>query len=493
MSKRIGLMVGSLILLRSLGASAESYTYHPRTVMVLGHGFEPNNLSDPKMACLDFAVEPAPGEPAALESTLETYVVHDVNQLKTILKVDVRVEASYLTQKASAGFKLETEQMFRRDSITLMVVSRSEYGKLVLKPKGLTPLAAEILRNRPGEFASECGTHLVKMVQRGTMVAVFLTITDLTEEQKRKLETRLEAGGSSGAFSAEAKAGFDDILERSLASHSVRIQAISTGGEGAADFEKLIRNFDSLGKVYEGISEFMKRFGAANAAPIAFHTGPFGFGFEPGLRIWDQQRQKRLARLADRYAEVELLIRDIEQVLKPSDPRSPQLDAQWRRDLERSGAELDAYHDRIANAHRDCMATRALEKCVLPAFANPVAKVPEMPPVPVMLATPSGPSRRATDLEVTGFELISIQLYIGRELVSELALASPPKPGIPVEVPLDRFWQVRKGRIRGSIAGTAVLRDRYGRKTSYVFFRAIHSEQGSFQPYHQTFSRKGEL
>jgi hypothetical protein len=498
-TKISGVLAFGLTLSIGLGtgvARAEDesyYSFHPRSILSLGNGFSPNNMTEVKLRCLDFRAEPAAGESGALDSTLNTYMVNDSSTMKTLLGIDVKIEASYLTAKASAGLTLNTDQMFKSDSATMMILAKSEYGRLVMLDPKLTAYAESLRRTDPGAFARECGTHLVKMIRRGAMVAVFVTITNLTEEQKQKLRIDVEASGSSGAASAKMKFGFEQALERSRASNSVRTQIISTGGPGISGLASLVEKMswspDSLKQIEDAVAQFMREFSKENPAPIGFYTAPFGFGVIDAPDLWGRRLQNRLISLAERFTELEAKALDIKHVLNPEDPRHASLSADQISTVERALVQTDDAIDLVADAHKACMVEHKLEACKTPQYSIADYFVPAMPARPVLEAL-QNPRVGVSNLRIQGTALSKVKVFLNDTKILEEEII----PGLEKkEVDLAFFWQSRRSRVRGIVSGQVVIEDRYGRSTTYVFFRAIHTEGGSIEPLSQTFSPEGRL
>jgi hypothetical protein len=481
----------------SAGDGENYFSYHPLNPMHLGGGFVPGDLTRPKKECVTFKPEFAAGEKGALATTLSSRLIHDENELRETMGIDVRVEASYLTASASASLKLDTSRMFRRDSVTLMISAQSEYGRMVMKDLALTEYAEKLLRAGGGDIEKECGTHLVLQVRTGAKLAVFVTLSNLTETQRNALQAGAEAGGSSGAFSAKMSANFQRVFETSSASNSVNVQVASTGGEGFEGLGKVVEAMvwqpDSLAKIQSAVADYMKTFGPQNPAPIGFHTAPLGFGYIPGERLWDIKLEKRLIALAETYHRLDDQMAEIRQVLKSEDPRHILLTQADRAALEALLEELDAYQDEIANAHKQCMIAPDLKTCTGPKAHYAEYPVPPLPARPSLLANPSKPAVLDTDLEVVGDSVSSVKVILNQTPITELKVPAGVAPGQPVRVSLSRFWQARKSRIRGVVSGLVVIKDLYGRATTYVFYRALHSEQGSVDPSWEKYSREGDL
>ncbi len=493
-----GLAALSASTLNHARAEEEYYSYHPRSILTLGGGFTPSNMSEAKLKCVDFTAVPAPGESAALSTTMNTYFVSSSSKLKSIMGIDVKIEASYLTSKANAGLQLDTERMFKSDSVTLMVLAQSEYGRMLMDQPKLTPYAESLWKTRPEDFEKECGTHLVRMIRRGAMIAVFVTLTNLTEEQKNKItvEAGFEARGE--VASATLKSKFQDQMERSHASNSVRTQVISTGGEGISSLADMVRLMtlqpDSLDKIEAAVGQFMKTFTAANPAPIGFYAAPFGFGITPGKFVWEHRRQKRLGILADHYGELDAKLDDIRHLLMPEDPRHAGLTTTQVAGFTRVADQLEEALNVVADSHKACMVERSLKACQMPQYELDAHVVPPMPARPTLLALPSSPRIDERDLEVQGQAVSRVRVYLNDTKIVDQQIADlGPTVNGTHRIDLDFFWESRKSRIRGIVTGQVVIDDRFGRSTTYRFFRAAHSEFGSSGPLHETFSRAGRL
>ena len=63
----------------------------------------------------------------------------------------------------------------------------------------------------------------------------------------------------------------------------------------------------------------------------------------------------------------------------------------------------------------------------------------------------------------------------------------------PILVPLEKYWGIWKGAVRGGFVGAVRMTDDYGRKTVRVFHRGLYPASGSSVPVYDYYSRTGEL
>jgi hypothetical protein len=498
-SKNAGMVLFPMLGLLALAGIARAddpgyYDFHPMSILSLGMGYSPNDLSDAKYKCVNFTEYTA--EPGSLETNFSGYFVFNSSQLKNVLKIDAKVDASYMSFKGGMTFNFSDEGISKSDSATLVVRAFTEYGRKMMQDPKLTEEAKATLESGDMKrFEKDCGSRIVAIERRGAMVAAIITISNLTQQQKASLGLEVTASGSGMVASFEARSKFEKLMESGSSGTNVRVQVVSTGGKGFSELGELVKGFqaapDSLVKIETALTEFIKSFGPDNAAPIGYHTRAMGWGFDPnGIDLWGEEKQRLLTKLVTAYRANEQTGATLANILEGADPRAKVITPELRAKYEEVAPVIEDYMGKLAETHRGCRKTQQAVNCRLPAPKPERVFIPELPPAPMLLATPFLPGARYSDVEVRGDSVAVIEVLLNGK---PIAVVSPAAPTVPTLVTLDKYWGIWKGAVRGGYVGALRITDDYGRKTVRVFHRGLYLPSGDATPVYDLFSRGGDL
>lgn len=378
------------------------YSYHPRSPLALGKGFSPARLEEPKPQCVKgTAPDPAPG---AINTTYESYLVFDSQQLKEVLKLDARIDASYLSFSASASFNYKYSSMFSANSLTFVVQAESEYRpRHFLPPHELEGFVQAIVKS-PGALTvagavyQACGTHIALVERRGASVAALLTITGMTQQERTEIAASLEGKGTAAVASGSVSVHWSREIEKASKSGRLDIRVLATGGGGIEKLSGLVSatlgkpdtsTAESTQSVVEALGKalanYLESAGAIHAAPLGYHVTRLSdlfpqFG-KPSLL--EDQRMRRVSQVVERHREIDALRSSALSILEGLDPRSPLLSNAERVALEATVSQFDAHLDELASLHESCRdAATKLTDCRLPGLPQWNASVPPFPPPP---------------------------------------------------------------------------------------------------------------
>jgi hypothetical protein len=392
LQRTAGLLLGLLVQLPLYADSGDPkyYAFYPTSVMSLGKGFSPKDLTEAKLPCL--VVEPTPLESGALGTEATIQVVSNAQQLREALTLDANVDVSALLFKGNAHYNFSQENMFSSRDISLVIKFSTEYGRIGIKSYTESTRAAQLLHD--GDLPTlkdECGTHVVLIEHRGASVAAIVTMKDSDTTQKSKYTGSLSAGMNLGALSGSMSASVSGDLDRAAHDRRLAIQVVSTGGDGFGALKALVatdvESQDQVfAKIQKALGDYIGTFNASNAAPIGFSVGPM-----PGLAaaetdLWNIDKQRRLAALVDEYRKYDATETDIKRILNGGDPREQVYSATDLARVPQIESDVSRYLNRLAGIHAKCKASTVstLDSCRVPTS--------ERPHIPAFLKPISEPS-----------------------------------------------------------------------------------------------------
>jgi hypothetical protein len=262
------------------------YGFYPKSVLSLGAGFDPNDLSQGKLRCIEFEI--APDEVGALTTEFAELLVRNSTQLKSALNVDLKIDASYLIFSGEGSFAYTDSTLFEARSLTAVLSAITRYGRLTMKNPKLSSTAQNLIdTGKMRDFAERYGSAFVVQEDRGASVSMILMISDVSEDVINKINTSMAAKGGFGPFSASAKTIFQTESQRASREGRLNVQIVSTGGEGLGELsgiaEAAMATTDSFQKIQVAFGQYLKGFKSETAAPIGLHTQSMtAFGWNSG-------------------------------------------------------------------------------------------------------------------------------------------------------------------------------------------------------------------
>ena len=352
------------------------YSYHPMSILGLGFGFDPADLSAAKIRCVTFTEDA--GTKGALGTTFSEVLVRDSTQLKSALSLDLSIDASCLLFKGSGSFSYDYSSLFETDSLTAVLSASSQFGSRTMKEPALDAAAeALIASGKMDEFADRYGKAVVVQEDRGASVSIIITIANISSETMQKINTSMSASGGFGPFSASAKTAFQSETQQASKEGRINIQVLSTGGEGFGALSDVVASVliqdNSFEKVQAALGIYLKSFTMENSAPIGFHTQSMSaFGWKPKPEDADpviEQKQRKLLYLVDQYRNSLSTYNQINAILDGTDPRSKLMDEDDRNLLTFGSVKYKEYLDTVAITYANCKAdvSPAATGCDIPA------------------------------------------------------------------------------------------------------------------------------
>lgn len=378
-TKKIAGALASLQLISGAGAFADAmpglfnYNYHAQSNMTLGKGFDPLYPDVDKRLCYSFEAHPA--EEGALETSLDAYAVSNTRDLTIALGMDHKVDGKFLMFSGGGQFVLDTNFRFTKNSVSLVLVAKSEFGRRMLKNEQLYPQYAELLKEGSyNEFIEYCGSRLVTTEFRGASVSVVITLENVADEQKVRIVTDAHGSGQIGPIGGEAKSHFEALYHQKASSKEVRYKIFARGGTGLKSLDltvaSMIGNGETIDKIAEGLRKFVGEFDEKHAVPIRFATMPIHEKLKfSHINLLSQLKEEALSSLVWAWRDARSVHLITKKFLKVGwDWRREWFTDSYLQDAGRELEPLDAYIRKVASVHSTCLKAEIsqLEQCELP-------------------------------------------------------------------------------------------------------------------------------
>lgn len=338
------------------------HTYHPRTALALGKGYEEHDLLDPKRSFLEF--KPLQLDTGSPSAEAKLFYIRSYKGLMETSKVDVDVEASYLGFSGSGGYVLKKEASFSETSVTVILRAEADYGRWGVPSNAVMSAEAKALLDDSFRFAERYGDRFVEIDQRGATIAVLLQLYSIDRSKKEKLETEVTAGGDWGAFSASGSVKFESMMRKAAARDNLRIEARSTGGEGMSALGEALKaaslkREDAIATMKTAMAATLGTFNKSNASTMSYTTvsmerwGWSKFGKFPWSRA-KYEAMRKLSEAFDQATDEIRILKDFrdQKGLHYNLAGADFIDADRQADIPDQISDLQAYVSKIEVAHR---------------------------------------------------------------------------------------------------------------------------------------------
>jgi len=307
-----------LVLLVCTHGWAGSYGYHPSTTLFLGAGFEPLHPDRAFQSCIAFDGKTNVDGPGAINTSYSLSLVKSRKDLYNALSLSADLSAHALFWGAGASTDYFHEHQFQSDSMTWMVLGRSDYGRFVMNNVRLTPAAQNLIdTGKAAQFAQMCGREYVQQERRGVLIAAIFSLENVSEEQRSHLESQFNASYGGGFFSIEAKAKYASFYRTASNVSHITMSIYAVGGEGITKFSDLVVHPDDLGEIQEQVRRYMASLSATQAAPLEYLSGSMtAFGYTGDVNTESHKRERVLAELFYRYSDAYSIYKRLEEILK---------------------------------------------------------------------------------------------------------------------------------------------------------------------------------
>jgi hypothetical protein len=290
-------LIASLFLISSSSLLAKKYGYHDGVPFRIGYGFDPAHPSEPYRRCISHDGEERIDGNGSFQSSIVLRSIKSREDLFRELGVSVELAAHAFFASGKANVSYFDQMDFFEDGLSWAVIGKVNYGRVGLKNVELLPKFQKMLDDsKYDDFAAACGTHYLAEETRGATVFAVYTLHNLSQVQKTKIESLLQAGASLPFAGASIESEFRNVVKEASRSSQVDFRTFALGGAGLVQLSSLATDADDIRKVQQTIREYLKTMTVENAVPISYMSASMKqFGFREASSLDLEKRDQVLA------------------------------------------------------------------------------------------------------------------------------------------------------------------------------------------------------
>lgn len=337
--------------------SPEFYFNHPNISISLGSGIDPNHIESNKFPCVDFTSKE--DNAGAFETKINTYLVKNESELRTVLGIDNHAEARFLSAGASAHVNYSVDFKEQEDRLIFVVVAESTFPSRIFQESHLNEHGQKMINEgRFSDFSRLCGSEVVHRVDREVRVNLILEYSQLDQQFVAQFNLESQAKGKFGPISGSLKSKLNFELQKSSNHSQVNIEVNSLGGEGLSSADELIASeldFKNSSKLEEGLKKYLSKFTKENAAPYRYWVSPmesYGLKYE-NTNLVSEEKTNLLLKIIEIYRETENKLNAVGDAFKSGRtfPYHPYLIQKAYEQL----ADVEKIKLKIAKQHQKCL------------------------------------------------------------------------------------------------------------------------------------------
>jgi len=348
--------------------------YYPNTPLHLGAGFLIGIPSEPKLPFLKpYATD---SQNWAGQTNILFTIVTNNSSLRSALNISSYLSVSDIGYSVDATFGLDENSFYGSNSVTLALNATTDFGSVYITNPVPDDTAQKYINSQNwSAFINAYGDNFVNQYERGVSVSLFLTISNLSSNQKSILN-----GSFSGSVVGLGSAGasFNSAIRSASNSGNLSIQ-IKSNGAGFAGLSDLIKaasaNVDAVDSIKNAFSDYMKRFTIADAQATGFNYEPMNnFKVNAVNNTLLPAKVSKLTAIFNNYYDVVGKASLLNDIITGSTPNS-----KYYQDFHNGSDSLEAIRlakqyqfaeDSLANAHKACLANPCSD--LVTCCSNPI-------------------------------------------------------------------------------------------------------------------------
>ncbi len=300
----------------------KSYGYSKGTGLRLGKSFNPIDVTDIKRPAIQFE-EPVKNNSG--KSKIELYYADNYKSLQKVIRNDIRLSASYLSNSGEYSSSSELDYSFSENSLTIVLRAETDYGEWFIgNDAQLTPEAKSLLTN-PDEFSKRYGTRYISSENRINGLYITFTIYNVSRKTKKTFKSSISASVGFGKLNASAKSTFEKIITESSKSNRMSLSISSIGGTGVDSLSTVLENIiheqtNPLPHIIKSVENVLKTFTINNAWPNEFFVAKmsnFGLSIDHSLE-WTEERNLKLIKCKDNYFKLKYKYNAVKEMMNGS-------------------------------------------------------------------------------------------------------------------------------------------------------------------------------
>lgn len=218
-----------------------------------------------------------------------------------------------------------------------------------------------------GLFKDIYGDMFVPSLAIGARVTIFITIKNLSKQERNEVMAELGGSGGTGFTEIEGKASYNEAFSRAIKNNSVDIQIMQAYGiTNNQVISNLIGSVKSQSLDIDSFAKMVSRFigeglnRTTGGIPIFFKLAPYKTIYPTfnAQNFWSVRQQARLIGIWNQYFDVAAKVEVANEILRKNDYRHKLLKSKADRDTLISAVTYwDQYLDDIAEVYDKCLGT----------------------------------------------------------------------------------------------------------------------------------------
>lgn len=343
-------VVGTLIFLVSVGAKGEIYSYHPQSRLYLGGGYNPFYPNDGYLACTENDGVKQVDTAGAVSSQVQMSIVRSREDFYKMVDFSTSIAGSYAFLSGGGNYHFFDESAFHSDSLSWIVLFRTDYGRFVLKNPRLKNLYSGYSSR---ELFQSCGSEVITEERRAVMVYALFTVKNISSSHRREIEANFRASASGAIWRAEMESSYKSILATAMARSQVQLTVNAIGGSGIQDLADLIRGsnenpYEQYSKVPGVISGYIGKMTKENSVPVQYVTTHLS-ALRPRLeKRYSDFKSIQVGRLYMIFADLQSALGRLQGILFGSEGEEYELDLDEREVLV---TRMNEYGDAVNSVY----------------------------------------------------------------------------------------------------------------------------------------------
>lgn len=363
-----------LSLIVSMQANSEVYQYHPNSRFYLGGGFNPFKPNQGAIRCIvhDGVDQVDTASDGAVHTEAIIKMVNSRKELYESVGFSASIGGGFLFFSGEGSVQLENESAFQSDSLSWLLLFKSDYGRSVLRNPRLEPALSGMPED---QLYERCGSEVVTEVRKGVMAYALFTVNNLSERQKTVLNTKFKASFNNGLWNASAQADFQSFMSSVAAMSNVSIKVNAIGGQGITNLVSLLDEsgspdfFAKYNRAPVILANYIRGMDHSRSVPIQFTTMHIK-SFVPTLGgQFVDFRTRQVAELFNWHQDISANVARLRNILF-GDNRNEYL--LTKNEIDSLRANVDQYiaaMNSIYDAANFCFIPAEVYRCQLPSNA----------------------------------------------------------------------------------------------------------------------------
>lgn len=370
-----------LFTLIASACSAAEYSFP--VSLRLGAGVNPSDPTDSFPYCFDFKSRPVPGTAGA--SLFRTSLVKTRKDFLKELNVSASAAGKYAFFSGAASGSLDEKYSFQSDSLTWIVYFQTDLGRAEIYDEVLKPFAKQLIDSKNfTQFSTRCGQELITQEKREASVSAIFTINNISQEQRKTIESKFSGEANASAFSVEANVSFRNFVEEAAKTSRITVDIATIGGNGAADLAPLFTDYSDLAAISGILRSYATKLNFDNSKATSYQsTKMTRYGWN-GNVVDFSISDLALSDYYIIYRDIDIVKRKAYDLLNRATQNQIFLEGGQIESLKKAYGDSDALIGKIIQTARACRDNET--KCVSAAsFSLPPVAWPKLDPVGTMV------------------------------------------------------------------------------------------------------------